>query len=66
MFQFEFTIENTDCEIVVNAETYKDGIEKILSAKVPGLNPATLILNKMIDLDEEGFIIDVDLDEEVS
>jgi hypothetical protein len=65
MFQFEFIIENTDTSILVNAETYKGAMEKVQSAKVPSLNLAELILMKMIDLDEDGFIIDLELEDEV-
>jgi hypothetical protein len=65
MFQFEFIIENTDTSIVINADTYKGAMEKVQSARVPSLNLAELILMKMIDLDEDGFIIDLELEDEV-
>lgn len=65
MFQFEFILEGTDCKVIVNAETYKEAMEKVQSARVPGLNLAELIIQSMIDLDEDGFVIDVELEDEV-
>jgi len=65
MFQFEFIIENTDCVITVNSETYKGAMEKVQAARVPSLNLAELIMVKMIDLEEDGFIFDIELEDEI-
>ena len=65
MFQFEFILDGTDCVVTVNSETYKGAMEKVKAAKVPGLNLAELIMVKMIDLEENGFIFDVELEDEI-
>lgn len=57
MFIFKFVIENTETHLTVTAHTYREAMNKIASAQIPGLNLAELILIELTELEQFKFEI---------
>jgi len=57
MFVFKFEIENTETHISVSAHTYREAMNKINSAQIPGLNLAELIMVELVEIEQFRFEI---------
>jgi len=57
MFIFKFQVENSDTALRVYAHTYREAMQKIISAQIPGLNPAELIMVELEEVEQFRFEI---------